>query len=82
MQRHLASMGVAAQKIVRKQQSGEYVADFFVPGMTDPIAPAQVWARRIKDALPAARIVETLDTVADWRPDSPIIHAIVIFRAS
>lgn len=79
MHRHLASLGVPAQKVVRKQASGDYVADFYVPQMEQPIAPAHEWAKRIRATLPEARIKDTHDTIADWRPGNPVIYATVIF---
>jgi poly-gamma-glutamate capsule biosynthesis protein CapA/YwtB (metallophosphatase superfamily) len=78
--RHLTSLGVPAQKIVRKQETGDYLADFFVPEMTEPVAPAKEWARRIQEVLPSARIIDTHDTIAAWRPNRPVIYATVIFK--
>lgn len=78
--RHLVSLGVPAQKIVRKQDTGDYVADFFVPEMSEPIAPATEWAQRIREALPSVKIINTHDTIAAWRPGKPVIYATVIFQ--
>lgn len=78
--RHLVSLGVPAQKIVRKQETGDYVADFFVPEMSEPVAPAKEWAKRIREALPSARIIDTHDTIAAWREGQPVIYATVIFQ--
>lgn len=80
MCRHLVSLGVPAQKIVRKQETGDYVAEFFVPEMSQPIAPAREWARLIREALPSVRIIDTHDTIAAWRPQQPVIYATVIFQ--
>ena len=80
MRRHLESLGVEAQKIVRKRETGDYVADFYIPEMHEPIAPAKEWAQRIRAVLPTARIVDTHDTIAAWRPDKPVIYATVIFQ--
>jgi len=79
MRRHLASLGVPAQKVVRKQASGDYVADFYIPQMEQPIAPAREWAGRIHSLIPQAMIKDTHDTVADWRPGNPVIYATVTF---
>ncbi len=79
MRRQLASLGVPAQKVVRKQATGDYVADFYVPQMEQATAPAQEWARRIRATLPQATIRATHDTVADWRPGTPVIYATVTF---
>lgn len=80
MCRHLVSLGVPAQKIVRKQETGDYVADFFVPEMTEPVASGKVWAERIKAVMPHVRIIDTHDTIAAWRPGQPVIYATVIFH--
>lgn len=79
MRRHLTSLGVPAQKVVRKQASGDYVADFYVPQMEQPVPSAQEWASRIRRSLPQARIKDTHDTIADWRPGNPVIYATVTF---
>lgn len=80
MCRHLMSLGVVVQKVVRKRETGDYVADFFIPDMDDAIAPASQWAQVIRRALPDAKIIDTHDTIASWRPDQPVIHATVVFQ--
>lgn len=80
MQRHLESLGIPAQKLVRKRESGDYVAEFFVPEMNEPIEPSRIWAQRIQAILPHATIINTHDTIASWRPDTPVIYATVIFQ--
>lgn len=80
MCRHLFSLGVAAQKVVRKQDTGYYIAEFFVPGMTEATVGARTWATRIRDVLPSARIVSVDDLIADWRPQQPVICATVVFQ--
>lgn len=80
MSRHLISLGIDVQKVVRKRETGDYVADFFVPQMQTPIAPAQEWARKIRRVLPSASIVDTHDTIASWRVGQPVIYATVAFR--
>lgn len=80
MCRHLTSLGVPAQKIVREIETGDYVADFFVPELSEAIAPAKEWAKRIQESLPSARIINTHDTIAAWRPGMPVIYATVIFQ--
>ena len=80
MRRHLETLGVVAQKIVRKRETGDYVAEFFVPEMAVAIPPADEWAGRIMEVLPDAKIINTHDTVAAWRPSRPVIYATVIFK--
>ena len=80
MQRHLETCGIAAQKIVRKRDTGVYVAEFFVPEMSAEIDSSKVWAKRIRASLPQATIIDTHDTIASWRDDNPVIFATVIFQ--
>lgn len=80
MCRHLVSLGVPAQKIIRKIETGDYVADFFVPDMSEPIAPAEEWAKRIQAVMPNVRIIDTHNTIAAWRKGQPVIYATVIFK--
>lgn len=82
MQRRLVGLGIAVQKVVRKRETGDYVAEFFVPDMNSAIASAHDWALSIQTALPQARIIDTHDIIANWRPTQPIISATVIFRLS
>jgi len=79
LRRHFAALGIPAQKVVRKKESGAYVADFFIPEMDDPIASSVVWARRIQSTFPTAHIISTHDTIASWRPGNPVIYATVVF---
>lgn len=39
---------------------------------------AEVWAERIAAAVPGLRVVETHNSVADWRPGCPVLTALVI----
>lgn len=80
MCRHLVSLGIPAQKVIRKQDTGDYVADFFVPTMSEAIKPAKEWAELIKVEMPSVRIIDTHDTIAVWRPEKPVIYATVIFQ--
>lgn len=82
MCKHLISLGIPAQKIVRKQETGNYVADFFVPDLSEPIAPSKEWAERIKAVMPDVRIIDTHDTIAAWRPKKPVIYCTVIFQVT
>lgn len=79
MQQHMDMLGIPAQKVVRKRQTGDYVADFFVPDMNQPVLSAEIWAQQIRVRLPKSRVLSTHNTVADWRPGSPVIQATVIF---
>jgi len=74
---YLQSAGIDVQKVERKRSTGHYIADFYVPEMRDPVPPASTWARAIAQA--GLRVLGTADTVADWRPDQPVICATVTF---
>lgn len=80
LRRHLVSLGVDVQKVVRKRETGDYVADFYIPDMDDPIQPAREWAKQIRRALPQVHILDTHDTIAAWRPGQPVIYATVVFQ--
>lgn len=82
MCRHLISSGVSAQKVVRKRETGNYVADFFIPEMDEAIPPANEWAEQILGVLPTAHILDTHDTIAGWRAEQPVIYATVVFHWS
>lgn len=82
MRRHLETLGIVSQKIVRKRETDNYVAEFFVPEMAVAIPPANEWAERILSVLPDADIIYTHDTIAAWRPNKPVIFATVIFQFS
>ena len=82
MQRHLEAMGLCAQKIVQKRDTGHYVAEFFIPGMKEPVESSVIWAGRICGMLPDVVIIQTHDTCAQWREDCPVIVATVVFDFS
>lgn len=80
MQQRLGTAGIYAQKVIRKRETGYYVADFYEPNMQAAVPPAQVWARQLQQRYPGkVRIIQTRDTRADWRPGSPVILASVTF---
>lgn len=79
MCRHLVSLGVPAQKVVRRQETGDYIADFFTEFLQEATLPAKEWSQKIREVLPTARLIDTHDTIAAWRPGQPVIYATVIF---
>lgn len=81
MQSQLKQAGIPAQKVVRRRDTGHYIADFFVPGMSDPVKSSAVWARSIEQHL-GLTVINISDTVAAWRADKPIIWASVTFTIS
>lgn len=79
MQQFMKEQGINAQKVVRRRTTGHYVADFFVPGMSTPVDSSRQWARTMQQRINGLRVVDTSDTVAGWRSDTPIIWASVTF---
>lgn len=77
MRRHLLAQGITAQRVIYKRQRHCYVAEFYVPEMQLPVAPAADWARQI--AACGLRVLHTEDTIATWRAGQPVIHAAVTF---
>lgn len=82
MQAYLKSAGIEAQKVVRRRDTGYYVADFFIPGMDAAVQPSAAWAERIRQRLDGLTIVNMSDTIASWRAEKPIIWASVTFAFS
>jgi hypothetical protein len=80
MCRYLHSSGIDVQKVIRRRQTGDYLASFYTPDFMADIAPACIWAERMQQAVPAIRIIATQDVAAPWRTDCPIICATVIFQ--
>lgn len=77
----LQKADIRPQKVVKKRRTGYYTAEFFVPGMEEPIAPSATHAARLQAQFPErVRIIQTRDTTADWRPGKPVIWATVTFE--
>lgn len=76
----LTSAGVTPGMIVQSRETKHFVTDFFAPEMQSAIEPAAVYAERIRQAVPQARIVSTYNTYAEWREGQPVINAMVIFE--
>lgn len=80
----LRSRGIDAANVTRNRRTGVYTVKFASPNMHDFDArgtePAHVWAQRIEDAFTDIEIVDTYDSVAEWRPQQPILFASVFCR--
>ncbi len=80
MQAHLERAGICPQKVVRKRETGYYMADFYVPEMQAAVPAAHTWAREIERNFPGqVQIIQIDDMRADWRDGQPIIAATVTF---
>jgi hypothetical protein len=75
----LRRAGINPEQVKRKRATGEYIADFYVPGMGEPVHGKKYWQRKIA-ALPGVEIVKTDEIRATWRPGKPIISASVMFN--
>ena len=80
MQARLERAGIRPQKVVRKRETGFYMADFYVPEMQSAVPPARSWATEIERHFPGqVQIIQTDDMRAEWRDGQPIIAATVTF---
>jgi hypothetical protein len=80
MQARLERAGIRPQKVVRKRETGFYMADFYVPEMQAAVPPARTWAKEIERIFPGqVQIIQTDDMRAEWRDGQPIIAATVTF---
>lgn len=81
----LQSQGIEAGSVTR-QRTGVYAVEFRAPNPANQgergTDPARVWARRIEARFDGIEIVDTYDSVADWRPQRPILFATVFLRGT
>jgi hypothetical protein len=90
MKRHLHTLGIPAQRVVRRRKTGEYQADFFVPlspgemlTHKQAVLPSQAYAAMLCERIPDIHITHVGELVTNWR-DNPADHvryeAFVSFR--
>lgn len=81
----LQSQGIEAGNVTR-QRTGIYAVEFRAPNLSDigerGTDPAHIWARRIEARFDGIEIVDTYDSVADWRPQRPVLFATVFLRGT
>ena len=79
----LAAHGIEAESVTRNRRTGVYTAHFKDLNLDSFYSkgthPARVWAERIQEALPMADIIDGYDSVAEWRPEKPVLFALVTF---
>jgi hypothetical protein len=73
--------GIKAPQVVRTRATGNYVANVFVPGLNEPVEPADVLTAKLMRAFNGVKIVETGETRADWRKDNPVVMVGITFTA-
>jgi hypothetical protein len=71
--------GIAPQRITRRQGTQFFVAEFYNPQMQDPVQPSYKWATLLEEHISGIRIIDTNDTIANWREGAPVIWASVTF---
>lgn len=79
MRDYLRSVGIEAQQVTQRRETGHYVAEFYQNKMQAPVEPSQAWANVIRERLSNSVIIDRYDTIADWRPGKPVIWASVTF---
>lgn len=73
--------GIKAPQVVRSRVTGNYVANVFVPGLNEPVEPADVLTAKIMRAFNGVKIVETGEARAHWRKDNPVVMVDITFQA-
>lgn len=80
MCRRLQKAGIPVQKVVRRIDSGDYIAEAYHPGMEQPVESAFTIANRIQSMVDDIRIISCNDKIAEWRDGQPVIWASVTFK--
>ena len=80
MCRRLQKAGVPIQKVVRRLETGDYIAEAYHPGMEHPVDSAFAIANQIQSVEEHVRIVSCSDKIAEWRDGQPVIWASVTFK--
>ena len=80
----LRSRGIEARDVTRNRKTGIYAIKFGAPNVTNfhskGTDSASVWARRILERFEGVEVIDTYDSVADWRPQNPVLFATVYLR--
>lgn len=80
----LRARGIEADNVTRNRRTGVYTVKFTTPNVTDFYSkgtdPARVWARRIEETFSDVEVIDTYDSIAEWRPQKPVLFATVWMR--
>lgn len=80
----LRARGIEADNVTRNRRTGVYTVKFTAPNMNNFYSrgtdSARVWAERIEACFDDVEIIDTYDSVAEWRPQQPILFATVFLR--
>lgn len=82
MYRRLKKAGIPVQKVVRRMDSGDYIAEAYHPGMEHPVESSFSIASQIQAMIDGVRVISCNDKIAEWRDGQPVIWASVTFRWS
>ncbi len=80
MCRRLKKAGIPVQKVVRRLDTGEYIAEAYHPGMEHPVESSFSIASKIQAMIDGVRVVSCNDKIAEWRDGQPVIWASVTFQ--
>lgn len=82
----LREHGIEVDNVVRNRRTGVYTVKFASPNLSNFYSKgtdsARVWAERIEAAFSDVEIIETYDSVAEWRPQQPVLFATVFMRVA
>lgn len=82
----LRAAGIVASSVIRNRRTGVLTVKFAAPDISDFTSqtdPAKVWAERILNAVDGYEVVDTYDSLAEWRnpTNPPVLYATVFLRA-
>lgn len=80
MYRRLKKAGIPVQKVVRRMDTGDYIAEAYHPGMEQPVESSFSIASQIQAMIDGVRVISCNDKIAEWRDGQPVIWASVTFK--
>jgi len=78
--RRLQKAGIPVKKVVRRIDSGDYIAEVYHPGMQEPVESSFTLASQMQSVIDNIRVVSCNDKIAEWRDGQPVIWASVTFK--
>ncbi|GEM_PF-2277409 len=78
--RRLQQAGIPIKKVVRRIESGDYIAEAYHPGMQDPVESSFTIASQMQAVMDGIRVISCNDKIAEWRDGQPVIWASVTFK--
>lgn len=70
------------QKVTRRDKPDgyQYEAEFFTPGMVSGVQPAAVYGLILMRSVDGVIIIDSYDSIADWREGAPVVTAALFFN--